>query len=139
MLNPQGRRALLSLPRPRVMLLIALASVTTYFLIFSGPAPQLHIVPYPHEQPSSPGSVPPNEKPLTGGHHDEPTGTKAEWDIDIEDLRYWSDPDDHENPDDALPGYETDGTHRSPGDVGRLQHEKDLRKMWRYAYKTTAK
>ncbi|POR37609.1 Uncharacterized protein TPAR_02198 [Tolypocladium paradoxum] len=138
-LNPQGRRALLSRPRPRIILLLALASVTTYFLLFSGPAPQLHIVPYLQEKPGSTGSGSPNEKPLTGGgHQDEPTGTRAEWDIDIEDLRSWSDPDDHEDTNDALPGYETDGTARGPGDVGRLQHEKDLRKMWRYAYKTTA-
>ena len=40
---------------------------------------------------------------------------------------------------DTLPGYETDGTVRDAGAVGRLQHEKDLRKMWRYAYKATAK
>ncbi|GJN79165.1 hypothetical protein PLIIFM63780_002678 [Purpureocillium lilacinum] len=142
MLHPQPRRSLLGRPRPRIVLLVVLAAVTTWFLLFSGPAPQLHIVPYLHDQTGAKGATNP-EKPVSENmpadpHHGEPTGTKAEWDIDIEDLRSWSDPDDHEDPNDTLPGFETDGTPRSPGDVGRLQHEKDLRKMWRYAYKTTA-
>lgn len=61
------------------------------------------------------------------------------WKVDINDLRKWSDPDDHEDPNDVEPGYETDGKVREAGSISRLQHEKDLRKMWRYAYKTTAK
>lgn len=171
MLNPQSRRSILSRPRPRSILLIVLAVITTYVLVFSGPAPKLHIVPYAPETEHTEGNHhnaadtntstgatpnPPSEKPLSdkkkgpkpedlalkpdpGHHHEEPTGTRAGWDIDIEDLTYWSDPDDKETNDNVLEGYETDGTAREPGDVARLQHEKDLRKMWRYAYKTTAK
>ncbi|KJZ79597.1 hypothetical protein HIM_01066 [Hirsutella minnesotensis 3608] len=129
LLNPQGRRKL-ALPRPRVVAIFAIASITSYLLLFSSSAPRAHLVPY--LKPSSGTSKNP------GANHDALSETKAEWHIDIADLRYWHDPDDHENPNDALPGYETDGTPREPGDVGRLQHEKDLRKMWRYVYKSTA-
>ncbi|GAB0134985.1 hypothetical protein EsDP_00003337 [Epichloe bromicola] len=154
MLHPQGRRTLLSRPRPRSLFIIALALMTTYFLVLSGPPSRLHIVPYKNGDSANPGSAftgtagKQNEKPLAsdeilnsdpGHHHDEPTGTRAGWEIDIEDLTNWSDPDDAETNDDVLPGHETDGTPREPPDVARLQHEKDLRKMWRYAYKTTAK
>ncbi|PHH59827.1 hypothetical protein CDD81_2463 [Ophiocordyceps australis] len=146
MLNPQSRRGMLSRPRPRIIVFVILASITSYFLLFSGHAPKVHIVPYLHDKTiANKGSPPADEKPLTGGpdasddRPPKPPGpTSADWDIDIEDLRYWSDPDDKEDPNDALPGYETDGTPRGPGDVGRLQHEKDMRKMWRYVYKTTA-
>ncbi|KAL7942177.1 hypothetical protein V8C42DRAFT_160077 [Trichoderma barbatum] len=60
------------------------------------------------------------------------------WDLTIEELREWKDPSDKENYKDVAPGYETDGKGRDSGTVSRLQHEKDMRKMWRYAYKTTA-
>lgn len=138
MLNPQTRRSLMARPRPRTILIIALATITSYYLLFSGPSPQLHVVPYLHENP---------EKPLSGGSNTGSGGdyfapeedTKDAWEIDIEDLRHWRDPDDKEDPDDLEPGYETDGTDRDCGEIGKLQHEKDMRKMWRYAYKTTAK
>lgn len=143
-------------PRPKSLVFIILAALTTYLLVFTGPSTRLRIVPYNKVQ-SEQHSSPPvrvgeqqNEKSLDitedvtlkndpGHHHEETTGTRAGWEIDIDDLTYWSDPDDTETEDDVLPGYETDGTPREPGDVYRLQHEKDLRKMWRYAYKTTAK
>ncbi|EXV01429.1 DUF3405 domain protein [Metarhizium robertsii] len=159
MLNPQGRRTMLSRLRPRSVFIIIMAALSLYFLVFSGPSPRLHIVPYTkggntvkqgsakdtknNQHDEKPLSSPRPEdvalKPDPGHHHEEPTGTRAGWEIDIDDLTYWSDPDDPETNDDVLPGYETDGTHREAGDVARLQHEKDLRKMWRYAYKTTAK
>lgn len=156
MLHPQGRRTLMSRPRPRSLFVIILAALTVYFLVFSGPSPRLHIVPYTkggtEKQAPAPGNkegqqnakapAKPEDnalKPDPGHHHEEPTGTRAGWEIDIEDLTYWTDPNDKETNDDVLPGYETDGTPRGAGDVARLQHEKDLRKMWRYAYKTTSK
>lgn len=128
LIAPPSRRSLLSRPRPRTILLLALATVTSYWLLFSGPSPDLRVVPYHPE----------------GGKGDvdyfsgEDAG-KDEWEIDIEDLRNWRDPDDHEDPNDIEPGYETDGKDRDNGLIGKLQHEKDMRKMWRYAYKTTAK
>lgn len=133
LLNPQGRRKLLSLPRPKVALTLILAAVTSY-LLFSSTAPRAHIIPYLRHRPFGVA-----RRPLLPNTHDELGETRAEWHIDIADLRYWSDPDEHEDPNNALPGHETDGTPRELGDVGRLQHEKDLRKMWRYVYKTTAK
>ncbi|KAJ6443681.1 major facilitator superfamily transporter [Purpureocillium lavendulum] len=62
----------------------------------------------------------------------------AVWNISIDDLRHWKDPDDQEDPNDVLPGDELDGASRTPADVARLQHEKDQRKLWRHAYKSTA-
>ncbi|PNP53081.1 hypothetical protein THARTR1_06291 [Trichoderma harzianum] len=61
------------------------------------------------------------------------------WDLSLEELRQWKDQGDKENYDDVAPGYETDGKGRDAGTISRLQHEKDMRKMWRYAYRTTAK
>lgn len=127
---------LLSRPRPRTILVIALATVTAWYLLFSGPSPQLHVVPYPHEHTHS-GSG----KHFTPSNA--PTEGKSEvthpWDIDIEELADWTDEGDDEDPNDVEPGYETDGQDREPGDISKLQHEKDMRKMWRYAYKVTAK
>ncbi|KAF4584129.1 major facilitator superfamily transporter [Ophiocordyceps camponoti-floridani] len=129
MLNPPGRRKLMPLPRPRIIFLLALAAATSYLVLFSRHAPHVHMVPYLRDPPA------PSPSP---SRPDELSETKAEWHVEIDDLRYWRDPTDGENPDDVLPGYETDGKHREPGDVGRLQHEKNLRKMWRYLYMTTA-
>ncbi|QUC16051.1 uncharacterized protein UV8b_00292 [Ustilaginoidea virens] len=149
MLHPHARRTLISRPRPRSLLIIILAVVTTYSLVLNGSTHRLHIVPFNKAQQLSSASTGQQKELLPGEnggasdtdpghHHDEPTGTRADWQIDVEDLVSWHDPDDHETQDDVLPGHETDGTPREPGDVARLQHEKDLRKMWRYAYKTTA-
>ncbi|KAM0458996.1 hypothetical protein ACHAO4_002386 [Trichoderma viride] len=193
MFNPNARR-----PRVRILLLIILASVTSYYLLFSGPSPRFNIVPYLPDQrvtqgtqPNTPASQTPvgdnkgddqaiadvddgsiqDGKPSTDEkqHEDEspkeeekeplePEQEKEEekplnmdidtynkelemlesWDLNIEDLRQWKDPDDKEDPKDVAPGYETDGKDRDSGTISRLQHEKDMRKMWRYAYKTTA-
>ncbi|OTA03650.1 hypothetical protein A9Z42_0041330 [Trichoderma parareesei] len=229
MLSPHARR-----PRVRFILLIIFASVTSYYLLFSGPTPRFNIVPYQSEAPetkgdqafpsgapqvsltpavpsatkdkdngldSKPGSAPvSNDAPAKDGsedksseapakdeddgsiqngkpsaeekqHDDHPSNdapkneppkspSDAEkeqkplnmdletynkevemlesWDMTIEELRKWKDPTDKENYDDVAPGYETDGQGRDSGTISRLQHEKDMRKMWRYAYKTTA-
>ncbi|KAG5950139.1 hypothetical protein E4U53_005441 [Claviceps sorghi] len=134
--------------------LVVVAAVTTYFLVFSGPSPRFHIVPY--KQGDSAGgdeasaSPPDQEQPArpennqgapvrtdTGRHHDEPTGTRAIWEIDVEDILDWTNTA-YQEADEVVPGYETDGTPREAGDVVKLQHEKDLRKMWGWAYNTSA-
>ncbi|KAK5987217.1 hypothetical protein PT974_11341 [Cladobotryum mycophilum] len=194
MLHPQARRGVLARPRLRVVLLIALAVISTYYLLFSGPTPRFNIVPYLHDTPNSPTEIPgeddhdhvavkdeddgsiQNGKPAAAEtqpppeeeheeevkHEEAPpqnqdTKPKQEkplnmdvetynkevemlesWDLNIEDLRKWRDPDDKEDPSDVAEGYETDGKQRDSGTISRLQHEKDMRKMWRYAYKATA-
>ncbi|KAG5976488.1 hypothetical protein E4U55_007322 [Claviceps digitariae] len=156
LLHPQGRRAMFSRPRPRSVFIIVLAALTTYFLVFNGPSPRLHMVPY--KQDGSPPDVPEkgdtgrpkDEKPHVdtgivanaadpGHHHEEPTGPRAELQIDIEDLANWRDTTDMEDPNDIVQGHETDGNGRDPGQVMKTQHEKDLRKMWRFTYKLAAR
>ncbi|KAG6020222.1 hypothetical protein E4U41_002916 [Claviceps citrina] len=158
MLHPSRRRAMFSRPRPRSFFIIVLAAITTYLMVFGGPSPRLHIVPYKQGDsldqgaPSAGIAGHSQEQPLTGEkdqgvrlttdpghHHEEPTGTQANWEIDIEDLSQWNEKDHFDDNLEPLAGFETDGTQREPGEVVRLQHEKDLRKIWRYAYKTTAK
>ncbi|KEY73710.1 hypothetical protein S7711_06284 [Stachybotrys chartarum IBT 7711] len=142
MLNPQARRMLMSRPRPKTMLVVALATITAYYLVFSGPSSRLHPVPYMHDAPTSSANVPiiSNEDEDANLPKDESgrVDLAAEWEISLQDLRKWKDPDDPEDPADVEPGYETDGKDREPGQIGRLQHEKDMRKMWRYVYKATA-
>ncbi|KAH7326163.1 hypothetical protein B0I35DRAFT_347804 [Stachybotrys elegans] len=129
----------MSRPRPRTLLLAALASLTAYYLLFTGPSTSVQIVPYIHEAttPSTQAPTPEDDanvpKTETGQ-----IDLAAEWEIDLKDLRKWRDVDDPEDPNDIEPGYETDGKDREPGEIGRLQHEKDMRKMWRYVYKATA-
>lgn len=125
MLNPQGRRILMSRPRPRSVLFITLAAFTTYILFFSGPSIRM-------SYPSPPRLVP--DEHATA----ESQEMMRDWEIDIEEVRKWKDPDDPEDPNLVEPGYETDGKDREPGDIGKLQHEKDMRKLWRYVYKATA-
>ncbi|KYK61807.1 hypothetical protein DCS_02951 [Drechmeria coniospora] len=108
---------------------MALVTVSIYFLVTNGPSPHFRRVFYLHNKIKNP-LIKPGSEPSADA--------KADWDIDIEDLRYWSDPDDNEDPNDVLQGVEGDGVERDTGDVARLRKEKDLRKMWRYAYKTTA-
>lgn len=201
MLSPHSRRGFVGRPRLRVILLIVLASITSYYLLFSGPSPRFSLVPYLPDQPGSQGTQPGSQAPLgdnsndknskdeddgsiqngkpsaEGKQHDDspkegakpPSDANKEqgndegekepekplnmdvetynkevemlesWDLSIEDLRQWKDPSDKEDPNDVAPGYETDGKGRDAGTISRLQHEKDMRKMWRYAYKTTAK
>jgi hypothetical protein len=123
MLNPQGRRILMSRPRPRSVLLITLAAFTTYILFFSGPR-----IGYP-----SPPRLVPDEHATA-----ESQDMIKDWEISIDEVRKWKDPEDPEDPNLVEPGYETDGKDREPGDIGKLQHEKDMRKLWRYVYKATA-
>jgi len=78
------------------------------------------------------------KSPAPGSSH-EHSHIKNSWDFSIDDIKDWTDPDDKEDPNDIEPGYETDGVEREPGEISKTQHEKDLRKMWRYAYKMTAK
>ncbi|KAL5086101.1 hypothetical protein Trisim1_009589 [Trichoderma cf. simile WF8] len=240
MLSPSRR------PRLRIILLIALASITSYYLLFSGPSPRFNIVPYLPEdtqgnQPTTPAPESPQSPPIPpkapevppkapsdinsdttpskdkdggqddknndaptkdeGGGNDQPAKDEDDgsiqngkpsleekpqddsdkedapkndppkenenhaseadkeqekplnmdietynkeiemldaWDLTIEELRQWKDKGDKENYDDVAPGYETDGKGRDAGTISRLQHEKDMRKMWRYAYSTTA-
>lgn len=131
MLSPQGRRLCLARPRPRTMLLAAIAAVTTYILVFNGPSNRFQVVPYLHEANGG-GNV-------AGTDPTDPSRMKDTWDFSIEDIKGWRDPDDREDPKDIEPGYETDGQVREPGQISKTQHEKDLRTMWRYAYKMTAK
>lgn len=129
MLSPQGRRMCLARPRPRTILLAAIASVTTYLLVFNGPSHRFQVVPY---FPDANGGA-------NLGTDADGSRMKNSWDFSIEDIKGWRDPDDKEDPNDIEPGYETDGKVREPGEISKTQHEKDLRKMWRYAYKMTAK
>ena len=170
MLNPSSRRTVLSRPRPRTVLLVFLAFVTAYFLVFSGPTPNLHAVPYLHgddnkqEDPSkgdTPTNVHTNDEviapkepvepvapvepvtPVESIAPSEPEQTipkeKPVWDVEVESLSNWREDGDGENYDDAEPGYETDGKDREAGQIAGLRHEKDMRKLWRYGYKMTAK
>jgi hypothetical protein len=150
MLNPQGRHKLFAWPRRRTVLLVTLATFTTYFLLFSGPSPKLHVVPYLHGKTGGSSQPVDSEKPLTdsgagGGDptyfddDDDDEGMGEFWHIDIEDLRKWKDTDDQEDYSNVESGYERDGKVRDNDQIGNLQHEKDLRKLWRYVYKTTAK
>ncbi|UKZ46488.1 hypothetical protein TrVGV298_000692 [Trichoderma virens] len=241
MMSPSRR------PRLRVILLIALAAITSYYLLFSGPSPRFNIVPYlpedtkanqpaspapqspqaPYHQPPVPTKAPSDtnsnttpgkdkgdgsgnngnaaptndqndasnsgndkpakdeddgsiqdgkpsteEKPHEDSNKEDPPKSDSPkenenrpseaakeqekplnmdletynkeiemldaWDLTIEELRQWKDEGDKENYDDVAPGYETDGKGRDSGTISRLQHEKDMRKMWRYAYRTTA-
>lgn len=123
MFTPPIRRIL----RPKSLLLGTLVTFTVYYLFFSGPTRGL--VPYYHEGQSS--------SSRSGGVLDNSKHTKDDWDINIEQIRGWSDPDDHEDPNDVEPGYETDGKVRNEGQISKLQHEKDMRKLWRYLYKAS--
>ncbi|XWW95900.1 hypothetical protein V2A60_003869 [Cordyceps javanica] len=78
------------------------------------------------------------EKPLIDLHYDKIDGSIPYWDLNISDIRHWSDPDDNEDPNAVQPGTEQDGTQRSPGEISLLQDEKDKRKLWRYLYRATA-
>lgn len=127
MLTPPSRRIL----RPKTILLGALATFTVYYFLFSDPSPGSRVVPYPHENKDSGQQV--------TGLNGEITQSKSPWDVDPSEIRNWRDSDDEEDPNDVEPGYYGDGKQRKEGEISRLQSEKDLRKMWRYAYKMTKK
>ncbi|KOS20115.1 hypothetical protein ESCO_006146 [Escovopsis weberi] len=59
-------------------------------------------------------------------------------DLTLKQLRNWKDAGDPEKPDAITEGFETDGKMRNSDQVSLLQHEKDMRKLWRYVYKTTS-
>lgn len=80
-----------------------------------------------------------NDKAASPAKPARPVPTKEVWDISFQDLDKWHDPDDREDPNDVADGFEGDGQWRDAGTISRLQHEKDMRKQWRYAYKVTAK
>lgn len=130
LLNNSGRRSrrlLAMLGRPRAMLALALVVVTAYYWFSSGPAETVQVV---KQKP-----------PAENGRLSLQTGSKKMpyWDIQASDLQNWRDPDDSEDPKDVVRGYEQDGRARDEGSVSRLQKEKDMRKIWRYVYKATAK
>ncbi|CAM1500929.1 Fc.00g100910.m01.CDS01 [Cosmosporella sp. VM-42] len=154
MLQAQGHRMIWGRPRARTLILVGLAMITAYFLLFSEPGSQLQVVPYLHDKPANTGTTG-TEKPLTdstdGGDSDDftvdeeefkiPEKTKQkkpEWELTADEIKDWVDPTDQEDPDDVEKGYETDGKYRSTGDLSKLQREKDMRKEWRHAYKITA-
>lgn len=175
MLHGQGRRMFWSKPRPKSILIVVLAVVTTYYLFFSGPGAQFQVVPYHPGERTSQGEPPIVEKVLTTPNRPEvpakpPTKKpsdskipepliieedeynddefkipekvvpkKKDWELTSDEIKDWKDPTDEEDPKDVAPGYETDGKHREPGELSRLQREKDLRKEWRHHYKVTAK
>ena len=151
MLQAQGHRMIWARPRAKTLLLIGLAMITAYYLVFSEPGSQLQVVPYLHDKPADKGAAG-TEKPLTDGDDPDdftiddefkiPEKTKhkkPEWELTADEIKDWSDPTDREDPDDVEKGYETDGKYRSTGDLSKLQREKDMRKEWRHAYKVTAK
>jgi hypothetical protein len=94
-------------------------------------------VPFTHDSTAGQQFTPSGQQTTKGAAPDADPQEKHAWDISIEDIKGWRDPDDHEDPNDVEPGYERDGKQREPGDISKTQHEKDLRTLWRYAYKTT--
>lgn len=142
MLGAPGRRMLTSRPRTRTLIFLVLAAITTYYLLFSEPSPQLRVVPYQPETPvdaSSPSGGGRPQTVLAGATNPDRATLDSYLNIKIEDVGDWRDPTDPEDPKEVEPGHEFDGKSREPGELGRLQHEKDLRRIWRYVYKMTSK
>lgn len=117
-------------PRPRNVILVTLSVLVTYFLVFSGPAPDLHGVPYLGETPVKQGTG--NRAGTDKG--DDFAKNKHLYDVDISEIQDWRDVTDGEDPNNVHPGYEGDGVTDGAGEISNTQHEKDLRKLWRYAY-----
>ena len=144
MLKGQNRRVMAARPRPRTLLLLVFASITAWYILFSGPSTGIQVVPYLHDEtPGRPASVPAVQESTadstkqTAPAAPKPPKQKPFWDVDIDQIRNWQDPTDMENYNDVEPGYELDGKDRDAGSIGRLQDEKDKRKMWRYVYGAT--
>jgi hypothetical protein len=140
MLGPPGRRMLTSRPRTRTLIFLVLAAITTYYILFSEPAPAPRVVPHhpeTHVEPPVPGGRP--QTVLAGAKNPDRAVLDSYLNIKIQDVGEWRDPTDPEDPKEVEPGHEFDGKSREPGELGRLQHEKDLRRIWRYVYKMTAK
>lgn len=144
MLKSPNRLVMIS--RPRSFLLIAFAALTTYLIIFSGPSAKFQVVPYLHEKFGGAGKSDGEKSWLSGqgGGKLSEAGdaeyyTTNVWGINLEDLRKWKDVEDPEDFTNVEPGEERDGTPKNKFQIGNLQFEKDLRKMWRFIYKKTAK
>lgn len=141
--HPQSRRLFGAKLRPRSMLIIVFAMLAAYYILFA-PGTSIQVVPS-----NSQGSVPPPAVPGSEGNAKPNGESDAEdqyssihrelWELTAEDLKDWRDPTDGEDPNDIEPGFETDGKDRGFGDLGKLQHEKDMRKEWRHAYSVTSK
>ncbi|KPM46221.1 hypothetical protein AK830_g366 [Neonectria ditissima] len=127
--HSHGRRMFGTKLRPKSVFLIVVAMLSAYYLLFSGSGSQ--VVPY-NPQPGSQQST----------HADDNTQgvapRKEPWELTADEIKDWRDPTDNEDPNDVELGYETDGKERGFGSIGRLQHEKDMRKEWRHAYAVTA-
>jgi hypothetical protein len=139
MLGPPGRRMLTSRPKTRTLIFFVLAAVTTYYILFSEPAPPMRV---PPPQPQTPLEPPvPGARPqtvLAGPNNPDRAVLDSYLNIKIQDVGDWRDPTDPEDPNEIEPGHEFDGKSREPGELGRLQHEKDLRRIWRFIYKMTS-
>lgn len=117
--------------------------LAAYYILFA-PGTSIQVVPS-----NSQGSVPPPAIPGSEGNAKPNGESDAEdqyssihrelWELTAEDLKDWRDPTDGEDPNDIESGFETDGKDRGFGDLGKLQHEKDMRKEWRHAYSVTSK
>lgn len=123
--------------RPRSMIIIVFAMLAAYYLLFA-PSTSIQVVPSNSKGPASPpppvtGNGEPDTEDQYGAIH------RELWELTAEDLKDWHDPTDGEDPNDIEPGFETDGKERGFGDLGKLQHEKDMRKEWRHAYSVTSK
>ncbi|KAF4460080.1 hypothetical protein FALBO_13148 [Fusarium albosuccineum] len=136
--HPHGRRMFGAKPRPRPVVIIVFAMVSAYYLLFSGPGPHVQVVPYnPKSQPGNANSANPQANQQTDDSQYSSIQREL-WELTAQDLKDWWDPTDGEDPNDVEPGYETDGKDRGFGDLGKLQHEKDMRKEWRHAYSVTS-
>jgi hypothetical protein len=124
------------------MIIIVFAMLAAYYLLFS-PA----TMPVPSNSQGAAQAPPPsiieqggNSQPKEEGDEDEYGAIHRQlWELTAQDLKDWRDPTDGEDPNDIEPGFETDGKERGFGDLGKLQHEKDMRKEWRHAYSVTSK
>ncbi|KAM5352332.1 hypothetical protein ACJ41O_005055 [Fusarium nematophilum] len=136
--HPHGRRMFGAKLRPRSMLIIVFAMLAAYFLLFSKSGPHIQVVPHnPNEQ--APNANTANPQPNEQTDDSQYASIQRElWELTAQDLKDWWDPTDNEDPNDVELGYETDGKERGFGDLGKLQHEKDMRKEWRHAYSVTS-
>jgi hypothetical protein len=141
--HPQSRRLFGAKLRPRSMIIIVFAMLAAYYLLFSPTT----TIPVPSNSPGAVQEPPPpvehggNSQPQGEGEVEDQYGSihRQLWELTAEDLKDWRDPTDGEDPRDVEPGFETDGKERGFGDLGKLQHEKDMRKEWRHAYSVTSK
>ena len=123
MLNRQWYRLFTYQLRPTKILLVTLTFITLSSIIYTGSVPSFQTVERFHKgQDSKDGDY------ANGKHSHRQKEQNGEWDIDVEDPRYWSYATDHEDPDLG-----------EPGDVGRPRQEEELRRIWSHAYDVTAR